>query len=81
MKVKTSPPVLEARDMLIHSQISDKTLNQTDALKCQSEASATAEGTQEKNSIAARCQQQVIFLHISILYSVGEHQDMCITAV
>lgn len=36
MKMKTNPADLEARDMLIHSQISDKTLNQTDALRCQS---------------------------------------------
>lgn len=36
MKMKTNLPDLEARDMLIHSQISDKTLNHTDALKCQS---------------------------------------------
>lgn len=35
VKMKTIPPVLEAGDMLIHSQISDKMLKQTDALKCQ----------------------------------------------
>lgn len=35
-KKENKSSLLEACDMLIHSQISDKMLKQTDALKCQS---------------------------------------------
>lgn len=77
MEMKTNPPDLEARDMLIHSQISDKTLNQTDALRCQSQKPLELQRRRKKRTILllSFSNRSIYCTFIYFHYSLG-HQDV-----